>query len=223
MKNDFCRSRRLAAVPFASLVILVVAGCFTGEYNRRMTATLQQLQVQSEKAGAVFPSPSAMLDASGAQTGIRLRLPIFVDATAKPMQAGDPNAQPPFCQLPGFAYSYEMPLATPAYFYVAAVSGASKSRDELMQEVEASIAKTFSGAAWQDVSVERFEGGTITLSRIRAVGPQKFGTGSADGQFDLYLASSQNHHVLIGWRASSDTQGFFDKVAISMGTIQGGQ
>ncbi len=207
------------------LVCLSVSGCFSSEYGRRMEQTIGKLATQGERVSAVFADPSGLFDAGGAETGISLRMPVFVDAKAKSLTAGTANAQPPFFNLPGFAYSYEIPFdGEPAYLYVAAVKAEGKPLDELVQEVQTGIAKKFSGAAWQDVTLETLSGASITLKRLSVTGPQQFGSEKGDGQFDLYLVSSANYHVLIGWRASAavaSAQGFFEKVAIAMGTVQG--
>ena len=212
-------------VGFACLACLSMSGCFTGEYERRMQETIKELETGSKKAGAVFATASGIVDAAGTSTGISLRLPVFVDANAKSLVAGQPNAQPPFFDMPGFAYSYEIPFESEsAYVHVAAVKAGEKPADQLAQEVQAAVSKTFSGAAWQDVTLETFSGGSMSVKRLRAVGPQTFGGSKADGQFDLYLLSSSSHHVLIGWRASAaadQAHGVFEKAAISMGTVEG--
>ncbi len=222
-----CRLSRGWAYWWGGLACLVVSGCFSGEYGRRMDQTVNKLKIQGEKAAAVFEASSPVNDANDAATGISLRLPVFVDSTAKAktMQGDSENAQPPFCDLPGFAYAYEIPSdGGPAYIYFAAVKVDENPTETLMQEVKAAVGKTFTGAEWQDVSLETFSGGTTTVKRLNATGTQRFGTQKADGQFDLYLVSSANYSVLIGWRASlatAGTMGFFEKAAISMGTVQG--
>jgi hypothetical protein len=210
-----------------ALLSLAMAGCFGGEYSDRMQKTIGTLEAHGEKAGAVFPTATEVLDASGSGTGISLRLPVFVDSSAKSLVAGAENAQPPFADLPGFAYSYEIPFdPDPAYVYFAAVKSDEKPADALAQEVQAAVAKAFSNAAWQDVTVEDFStDATKTLKRLSVTGAQAFGGQRSDGQFDLYLISSGTHSVLIGWRASTaaaSAQEFFDKVSIAMGTVTGG-
>lgn len=207
------------------VVAVVANGCFSGEYTRRMKDTMENLQRETHRAQAVFAQSSEIVDASGSATGITLRMPVFVDDTAKSLVAGDPNAQPPMLGLPGFAYSYEMPFeGEPGYVYLAAVEADEKSADELAQEVQTAVGRSFSGAAWEEATVEGFSGGTKQFKRLRMVGPQEFGTTKTEGQFDLYLVSSSNYHVFIGWRASLETDqahGFFEKVTIAMGTVQG--
>ncbi|MFO7902828.1 MAG: hypothetical protein ACQESR_19820 [Planctomycetota bacterium] len=203
-----------------------MSGCFSGEYTRRMKETMEHVEEKTRRAQAVFGQASEVVDASGTSTGISLRMPVFVDDNAKSLVAGEPNAQPPFVDLPGFAYAYEIPLdETPAYVYLAAVEAADvETADELARDVQTTVGQTFSDAAWEEAAVEGFSGGTKQFKRLRVVGPQEFGTTKTEGQFDLYLVSASNYHVLIGWRASLETDqahGFFEKVAIAMGTVQG--
>ncbi len=205
--------------PLAGLACLVLSGCFSGEYGSRMEQTISKLTSQEEKAGAVFDTATDIVD------GISLRLPVFVDDKASYLGAGSPNAQPPFFALPGFAHSYEIPVdGGPAYVYLAAVKSEGKPADTVAQEVQAAVEKTFSGAAWQDVSLENLSGNALSAKRLSVVGKQVFGAEKLDGQFDLYLVSSADYSVLIGWRASSiaaGALGFFEKATISVGTVGG--
>ncbi len=207
------------------IVWLTMAGCSGGEYTRRMQETMSSLKTQGERAASVFAKPFSVQDSTGGSTGISLRLPVYVNDKAKILTGTDPDAQPSFAQLPGFAFSYEVALeAELAYVYFASVPVDQKSATDVETEVVAAIGSSFSGASWQDATLERFQGGPITVRRITMVGKQKFGSQVTDGRFDLYLVSSSKSHVLIGWRASdavAASNGFFDKAAISMGTVQG--
>jgi hypothetical protein len=208
-----------------ALLCFLVSGCSSGEYRRRMEESIQRLQAQAERAAAVFADIHSVRDASNADTGISLRFPVFVDESSKSLKASEGDAQPPFCKLPGLAYAYEVPLEQgPAYVYLAAVKADQKSAEELAEEVETAVGKAFSGAAWQQVTLAGVSSGEVTLRKLSVAGPQRFGSEKVEGQFDLYLASSASHHVLVGWRASvaaDSAKKIFDKVAISMGTLRG--
>lgn len=199
---------------------MVAGGCFTGEYGRRMDQTISTLAAQGAKAAAVWGDPTSVSD-----SGISLRLPVFVDDKSAYLEPTSPNAQPPFYNLPGFSNSYEIPFdGVPAYVYLAAVKADEKPTDALAQEVQAGVGRTFSSAVWQDVTLETFSGGSMAVKKLSAIGPQVFGGEKADGQFDLYMVSSGSHNVLIGWRAAAATavaHEFFEKAAISMGTVAG--
>ncbi len=224
-----CARRRPVSQSLISLGIsfccLSLAGCLTGAYQARMDETLAQLRADTERAAAVHATFWTVKDSTDTATGITLRLPVFVGNSAKPLARSDAGAQPPFCQIPGLAYAYELPFdGVPAFVYFAAVRADIKDVETLSSEVQTEVAKAFSAAGWQDVSLTTFGGGTVQVRRISCAGPQLFGTQKEEGIFELYLFSSASHHVLLGWRASSPTnaaQGFFDKVAISMSTVQG--
>ena len=219
------RWHRPICLLLVSTVCVACGGCFGGEYHRRMEQTLKSLKKQGEKADAVFAQSSVVYTATGETTSISLRFPVFVDDKAKSLKSGDTNAQPPFADIPGYAYAYEVSFGDdPAYVYFAAVKVDEKAVDALEQEVQAAVGKVFSGAAWQEVTIEKFKGGSLKVKRLSVAGNQKFGSQVTDGRFDLYLVSSATHHVLIGWRASSGgggSQGFFEKAAISLGTLEG--
>ncbi len=191
-------SRQLAGWVLAVLLTLV-SGCFTGEYDRRMKETMQQVASQ-----VLFTQASPIADATGKQTGASIHMPLFVDSTAKALAAGA-DSQPPFVQLPGFAYAYEIQIKQqPAYVYFAAVPTSKQSAADLQKQVRDAIAKKFSSASWQDVSVKKSDGSTATVKRLTVTGPQKFGSQERPGRFDLYLCETPKYHLLIGWRAPSD-------------------
>lgn len=108
--RQLCRRQRKYLWAF-SAIFLVSSGCLSGDYTRRMEATIKKLQAQGEKAAAVFAQASPVYDAAGGQTGISFRLPVFVGSNPKLLKSGEANAQPPFVALPGFAYGYEIPSA----------------------------------------------------------------------------------------------------------------
>ena len=166
-----------------------------------------------------------MQDAAGGATGIQLRLPVILDDKAKAMRPADPAAQPPFVQLPGLAYSYEIQVeGSPAYAYFAAVPSGEKTAEAVEQEVQAAIKTTFSSAEWTDTEIPTPGVAPARMKKLSLTGPQNFGQDVQDGRFDLYLVSSGTHHVLIGWRAtvaSGSSAGFFDNAAHAMGSVQG--
>jgi hypothetical protein len=153
-------------------------------------------------------------------------LPLVIDDKAKALAATDAEAQPPFMQLPGLAYAYELQVGQqPAYAYFAAVPAGEKDAAALAEEIQGLVAKKFSAAAWRDVPVQTPTGGTVQLRLLSLIGPQKFGTTTEEGRFDLYLVSSSSHHVLVGWRAptaSGTGARFFENAAFAMGSVEGG-
>ena len=203
---------------------LVVGGCFTGEYNRRMDVTVKRLGELGELAAVIYPQPSPVNDRSGKPTGISLRLPLFI-GDARSFRADDADAQPPVLSLPGLAYGYEMEIGgQKAYAYFASVPVEEQDAEGLAQELQAALRKASSSAAWSDVSLKTPDGGNVRLEMLSVSGTQRFGTENQEGRFDIYLVSSPTHHVLLGWRApvaAAGPQRFFEHVAASMGSIQG--
>ena len=204
---------------------LVLAGCGSGDYNRRMETTITKLNEAGDMAAAVYAQASEVLDTAGSPTGISLRLPVFIGSDAKALRAGDAGARPPFVNLPGYSYGYEVQVGgQPAYAYFAAVAASGKTAEAITQEIQAQISKAFSSATWQDTPVASPEGGSVNVKLLSVIGSQAFGAEAQEGRFDLYLVSSATHHVLLGWRApvaTADNEKIFQNVAISMGTIQG--
>ena len=212
------------AVALAACVGL--SGCSSGEYARCMDETSKKLQKLGAIAAVIYLDPSPVNDAAGRATGIRLRLPLIIDGNAKSLTGNDPAAQPPFMQLPGLAYSYEMQVGgQTAFAYFASVAAdAEKTADVVSQEVQAALKGSFSSATWTDTALETPDGGSVTVKLLSVTGSQKFGQGVEDGRFDLYLVSSATHHVLIGWRApvaAGTSAGFFDNAARALGSVQG--
>jgi hypothetical protein len=220
-----CVSWRRASRVWPGIASLLLSGCFSGDYNSRMQETTKQLNELGAIAKVVFADASPVQDAKGSSTGIRLRLPLVIDGSAKPLQGSDPGAQPPFLSLPGFSYGYEMQVGGQlAYAYFAAVPTEEKAADVLAQELQTAVAPTYSSAAWRDASLKTPNGGTVKVKVLSVTGPQKFGQDVQDGRFDLYLVSSRTHHVLIGWRAptiTGNSAGFFENAALSLGSVTG--
>lgn len=218
-------AKRLTAAA-AGIGCLVLSGCFSGEYNARMKESISKLETAGGFSSVLYDAASPINDAAGSATGVTLRLPQSIGSSAKTLQSGAEGAQPPFVNLPGFSYAYQIDVGgQPAYAYFAAVAAGEKTADVLAQEVLAEISKTFSSSVWQNAQVNRPDGGTMAVRRMRVSGPQKFGASEVDGQFDLYLTSSASHHVLLGWRAptvAGNSQNFFENAAAAIGTIQGG-
>jgi hypothetical protein len=220
-----CQQHRRALSWSLVLGCIGLSGCFSGDYARRMDETTKKLSQLGEIASVIYGEASPVNDAAGAATGIRLRLPLIIDGNAKSSTGSDPAAQPPFVQLPGLSYSYEMQVGgQPAFAYFAAVASGEKTAEVFAQEVQAAINTTFSSAVWTDSTVKTPDGGSVTVKLLQVTGSQKFDQAVEDGRFDLYLVSSASHHVLIGWRApvaSGTSAGFFENAARAMGSVQG--
>jgi hypothetical protein len=205
-----------------ALSILFLAGCFSGDYNRRMDDSIKQLGEMGAKANAIYPTSSPVQDAGATATGISLRLPQLIGGSVVALRASEAGAQPPFMQLPGLSYTYPLQIQEqPAYAYFAAVAVAEKGADVLAQEVQTAVAAAFSGATWTDAVLSTPSGDSLTLKRISVTGNQAFGDKKEDGRFDLYLVTSATHSVLIGWRAPISASTFFQHVDISMGSVEG--
>lgn len=202
--------------------MLLLTGCFSGDYNRRMDESTKQLGELGAKANAIYPTASPVQDAGGTATGISLKLPQLIGSSVTAIRASEAGAQPPFLQLPGLSYTYPLQVQEqPAYAYFAAVAVAEKGADVLEQEVQAAVAAAFSGAVWTEETLSTPTGGSITLKRISVTGNQAFGDKKEDGRFDLYLVPSATHTVLIGWRAPISASTFFQHASISMGSVEG--
>ena len=136
---------------FLALMCVGLSGCFSGDYANRMEKTAGKLKQLGDIASVIYGQASPVNDAAGSATGIQLRLPLVIDGNAKALLANDPAAQPPFMELPGLAYSYEMQVGgQPAFAYFAAVASGEKTAEVVEQEVQAAINKTFSSAVWTD-------------------------------------------------------------------------
>jgi hypothetical protein len=231
-ENSLAQRRVLAGRPHRHALVwslvwgcLGLSGCFSGDYARRMDETTKKLNQLGEIASVIYGEASPVNDAAGAATGIRLRLPLIIDGNAKSLPGSDPAAQPPFAQLPGLSYSYEVQAGgQPAFAYFAAVAAGEKTAEAVAEEVQAAIKATFSSAVWNDATLKTPDGGSVTVKLLQVTGSQKFDQAVEDGRFDLYLVSSASHHVLIGWRApvvSGTSAGFFENAARAMGSVQG--
>jgi len=200
------------------LFLTGIVGCFSGTYTDRMKKTMQTVEQQ-----VLFTQATPVLDALGKQTGVSIHMPMFVDSKAKTLQSGA-DSQPPFAQLPGFAYAYRVQInQLPAYVYFAPVPKAGKTAMDVQKELRGTIAKKFSDAAWRDIAVKKPDGSTMTVKRLSVTGDQEFSGQQRAGRFDLYLYQAPNHHLLIGWRAPTAVAAekkFFETAEQSIGSIQ---
>jgi len=201
---------------------LLLTGCFSGDYNRRMDESIKQLGDLGAKANAIYATSSPVHAVGGTATGISFRLPQLVPGSVTTLTPTEAGAQPPFMQLPGLSYTYSFQVQElSAYTYFAAVAVAEKGADVVAQEVQTAVAAAFSGAAWTEETLSTPTGGSLTVKRLSVTGNQAFGDKKEDGRFDLYLVPSATHTVLIGWRAPISASTFFQHVAIAMGSVEG--
>ena len=208
-------------VASALLLASISAGCGTGEYNRRMDASLERLQTTGKFTAFLHTSPTEV------DGGLfSYRLPKIFDASSKSWAEGNKGEvelpvikariQPPFVDLPGFRFCYEVfPKNNTGehevmYHYFAATKSTEKSAAEIADTIQKKVQAKFpdASAAWETIQLDTPESTTLECRKISAHGSQQFDRTPigkefmrSDGQFELYLVSNSGYHVLMGWRA----------------------
>jgi hypothetical protein len=197
------------------LASLLLAGCdLTGQYEAKFKASIQRSELRALFDQRLAPGETSLTDAAKQDVGVRLRLPTYIDNSAKQLPPGEARAQPPFLKLPGLSTTYERAIDDsagkflPVYIYVAAVPKAEMKADALQTALSQQTAAALPGAAWGDATLPTPAGTNVTFKRLRAEGPQDFvnlqtnAVVKQDGRFDLYFIDAGAHHVLVGWRAA---------------------
>ncbi len=223
--------------PLLTCVGIPLLGCGKAEYETRMQAKIQELQYGSVFLENLYEQPIDIPGPSGQVASIRL--PKLFDAattwqlrqieglTGKPVETD--RIQPPFGHLPGFSFCYEKYFSRqPVYCYFAVEDAAKKSAEVLLDELQKPLKAKFRAAVWTTEQLKTPTGSQITVKKISANGPQLFfldngDRENSDGAYELYLYSTPQHHVMVGWRAPRDLLGttkLLEVARLSLGTLE---
>jgi len=230
---------------FATLALLTVVmsviGCGVSAYESRMQDRLAELQRLSKFIDLLNDGPIAV-----AETGVSLKLPRIFDENSNALVVGAKNeseltidpkrVQPPFVDLPGFQFSYERfaqddtGVWMPVFCYLAVEDTANITAGELKSSIRKGIKDELkTDADWEEIQIDSPSGQTADWSRVSVTAPQKFdctvhGGEYKDfpGRFDLYLHTTDDRHVLIGFRAPDAVAGtwpLFQAAEAAIGTV----
>lgn len=233
------RLKSRSACLAAGVVLLV--GCGKSEYEAAMQAKMNQLAFASKFLEHLHQQPTEVIERVAS-----LQLPTFIDETVKTYQPGAKDRrgdavspgriQPPFMNLPGFKYCYEMYVdlggrnnTHPVYCYIASVPVKAQKQATLLGRMKANARRAFPSADWQTINLDTPDGSQLAFKKLSARGSQEF-TMNPDGgdvrkvpgQFDLYVHSSPDVHVIVGFRASDEAgsnASVFESASLALGTL----
>lgn len=141
------------------------------------------------------------------------------------------RVQPPFLKLPGHQRTYEgftqvrgtqsLDMITkPYYLYIAMIESNAKDKkplspQEMEKQIRDKLVKQFGNkdvSQWEKVEPRTPDGGTMTWKRIAATGEQYWVTYEDKaarykiypGVYTLYLNSTNDRHILLGWRCAKE-------------------
>ncbi len=221
---------RITAVLLAALV---VGGCdLTGQYEANFQKAIQEaerratfdLNLQPEFTDAIDPAHE-----------VKLRIPKVFDKYSTWLKLSDPRAKVPFVALPDLASVLERSLddasqqSLGTYLYFAAPPKAGQKAEALQSAIAKEIAAAFPGATWSDVQINKPDGQSMTLKRLRVEGPQAFynakkkAMAKSDGRFDLYYLDGGGRHVFIAWRSGKGQAAKYQlepAIEAAMGTVE---
>ena len=206
----------------AILLVVCCAGCGTRQYDERMRERLSELRSVSHIYRLLFESDTMIPG-----TNVSFRLPKLFDESSKSWATGSKNEagfdidvqriQPPFAELPGFRFCYERFYTDSEgkpkviYCYVAVIDPAESSPEEIMGTIQQDLTAKFPDApeVWEDVEIATPDESTRSCKRTSVQGPQRFDLTPVggpfdefDGRLDLYLVSTDQQHILVGWRGT---------------------
>ena len=209
--------RPLSCVCPLLLVLLVISGCGTGEYESRLT----KRAVRSQNA-LNFNELYAAQQLPG--TPVSIRVPVLF--TDSPLVEGAPDkdgntvdlrrVKPTLFEIPWLKLTYEGFVDDPQggklpyYCYVAAVERATAGVGN-PSAVWSGALSNKGGALedWADFQGQTPDGRTVAWKKLRFTGPQEFYTINVNGQeqykqlpgvLEIYLQEQAGLYVLIAWR-----------------------
>lgn len=222
--------RRVAVV---LLLAAVIAGCdLTGQYDANFKKAIQESERRAAFDLTLHQDYTENFDKA---KEVKLRIPKVFDDKSTWLKLADPKAKLPFVELPGLEAVLERALDDESqqflgtYLYFAAAPKADKKGEVVQNALAQQIAAAFPGATWSEVQVNKPDGGTLTLRRLRVEGQQPFfnagkkAMAKADGRFDLYYLDGGGRHVFLAWRvpkAQGQKYKLEPAIEAAMGTVE---
>lgn len=234
---------RLAfAALLAAPLVASVVGCGKAEYEQSMRNRMEGLAFASKFLQNLQKGETDVL--RGVAT---MQLPAYMEEDVQEFKEGstdrrgDPIApsrvQPPFLKIPGFEKSFERHTTMggrndthPVYCYFGSVSAETKQQS-LLAQIKAEVGRAFKNrAVWQSVQLDTREPGKkLKLQKMSVTGQQPFEMNpeggdvrNVDGQFDIYVHSTPDVHVIVAFRATKEADAklnVFRTAEISLGTL----
>lgn len=224
-----------------TILLATVLGCGKADYEAAMESQATNLAFGSRFIDNLHIDAEEVLDRVA-----ELRLPSFMDDEKIMLRMTDKNQynelrnpdriQPPGMRIPGFKKSYEKLVdvggrdGEAVYWYFAATD-ASQPAKSLEQQLRRDAAKTApkSKPSFRDVSLDTPDRGTIKFRKLSVKGSQLFNTDARspqltkrNGQFDIYVHTTPQHHIIIGVRATdkaiAETKAM-ELASFAMGTL----
>jgi hypothetical protein len=217
----------------ACLLVLLFAGCdLTGEYDKKVQASLQSAGQRAVFDLNLHPSFTEVVDSAKQNVGVKLRFPKVFDANSKPLPVD--NQKGPV-KLPGLTYLLERQLDDdsgkflPAYAFFAVLPKTDQKADAVQNALLTAMKAIAPSAAWSDVSLPTPTGQTTQMKRLRADGeqslpsPQGKALVKTSARSDIYLIDAGANNVLIGWltpKAQAQKYNLEAATEAAMGTLE---
>lgn len=224
MPSNKANAARLSSViSILVAILLIVSGCGTGEYERRLADRTNRIRTESR-----FNELYAPQDLPGVPVAVRVPVkftdpPLVEGAPDKAGQPVDPRRLKPIpLDVPWLKLTYEGMVDNPQggklpyYCYVGAVDMAAGGVANPAAAWSAELAgKGGTVADWTDFQGESPDGRTVPWRKLRFTGNQNFYTLDAgnQGQFvqlpgilDVYLHEENGFLLLMAWRMPSSVE-----------------
>ena len=209
-----CRPRlNVFSLPLL-LVILVISGCGTGEYERRLKDRTNRLRTELNFNELYAPQPLSDTPASVRVPVLFKDSPLVEGAPDKDGKPADPRrVKPVLFDLPWLKLTYEGFVDAPEggklsyYCYVAAVDRGAGDPSAAWSGVLSNKGGALED--WADFQGQTPDGRTVAWKKLRFTGPQEFYTINVNGQeqykqlpgvLEIYLQEQAGLYVLIAWR-----------------------
>jgi hypothetical protein len=203
--------------PLSLLLLLVLSGCGTGDYEQRLAKRGSQTQSALNFNELYAPQPLTGTSVSVRVPVLFKESPLVEGVQGKDGKPIDPRrVKPTLFELPWLKFTYEGFMDNPEggklpfYCYVAAVNKAAGGvNDPAPGWKDALKNKGGTVNEWTDFQGQSPDGQKIPWKTIRFTGPQEFFTINKTGQeqyvslpgvLDIYLHEEAGFYVLIAWR-----------------------
>jgi hypothetical protein len=214
------------------LLLFLSTGCdLTGEYDKKVQASLQSAGQRAVFDLNLHPNFTEVVDSAKQNVSVKLRIPKVFDANSKLLPIEKTQTA---LKLPGLSYALERQLDDdngqflPAFLFIAVRPKTEMKTDALQAELLAAVKASYPSGAWADVNLPTPNGQTVAFKRIREEGKPKMPAGGKKAvevelREDTYLIDAGANNVVIIWHTPKpQAQKYNLEAAIeaAMGTLE---
>lgn len=234
--SDCRRSLPTIHYPLATLLLLALVGCGTGEYERRLNNRLNQMRKESKFKDLYDWLQLPDMPAVSVRLPLLFKDPPLVEGAQVDGKVVDlRRVRPEWLILPGLMLTYEgfVDAAEGKVSYYCYVGAMETHGVEVLDPKSRILREGLDGQQhealtdWTDFQAQTPVGQTVSWKKLRFVGPQEFFTVDKRGReqfktmpgvLEIYLHQENGYLIAIAWRmpTSIEQQVDLSKVAAAV-------